>query len=139
GNRLGGLSHTQRRHGGRMAPQARTGGSGLEPGDRHRGARRKSARNAPLRDVGTGENAPRRAATPMALIVQKYGGTSVGSVERIREVAKRVASVHAGGHKLVVVVSAMAGETNRLLELARRVAHSPGERESDCLVASGEQ
>jgi aspartate kinase len=78
-------------------------------------------------------------AKHMGLIVQKYGGTSVGSVERIREVAKRVASIHAGGHKLVVVVSAMAGETNRLLELARRVAHAPGERESDCLLASGEQ
>ena len=75
----------------------------------------------------------------MALIVQKYGGTSVGSVERIREVAKRVASYHAGGHKLVVVVSAMAGETNRLLDLARQVARSPLERESDALVASGEQ
>src|SRR3989442_1583160 len=120
-----------------MGPQARTGGGGLGPGDRHRGGRREAARNAPLPDVGPGESAPRRAATPMALIVQKYGGPSVGSVERIREVAKRVASVHAGGHKLVVVVSAMAGETNRLLELARRVAHSPGERESDCLVASG--
>jgi len=75
----------------------------------------------------------------MALIVQKYGGTSVGSVERIREVAKRVASYHADGHKLVVVVSAMAGETNRLLDLARQVARSPLERESDALVASGEQ
>ncbi len=75
----------------------------------------------------------------MALIVQKYGGTSVGSVERIREVAKRVQSCHRQGHRLVVVVSAMAGETNRLLDLARKVAARPSERESDALVASGEQ
>jgi aspartate kinase len=75
----------------------------------------------------------------VGLIVQKYGGTSVGSVERIREVARRVASYHAKGHRLVVVVSARAGETNRLLELARHVAKRPAERESDALVASGEQ
>jgi aspartate kinase len=75
----------------------------------------------------------------VALIVQKYGGTSVGSVERIREVAKRVRSCHREGHRLVVVVSAMAGETNRLLDLARKVAACPSERESDALVASGEQ
>jgi len=75
----------------------------------------------------------------VALIVQKYGGTSVGSVERIREVAKRVQSCHRQGHRLVVVVSAMAGETNRLLDLARKVAARPSERESDALVASGEQ
>ena len=75
----------------------------------------------------------------MALIVQKYGGTSVGTVERIREVAKRVASYRRQGHRLVVVVSAMAGETNRLLDLARQVAHLPCEREKDALVASGEQ
>ncbi|MEA2626363.1 MAG: aspartate kinase [Candidatus Binatota bacterium] len=75
----------------------------------------------------------------MALIVQKYGGTSVGSIERIREVAKRIARYHAEGHRLVVVVSAMAGETNRLLGLAREVARDPRERETDVLVASGEQ
>jgi aspartate kinase len=75
----------------------------------------------------------------MALIVQKYGGTSVGSVERIREVASRVASYRRNGHRLVVVVSAMAGETNRLLDLARQVARLPSEREKDALVASGEQ
>jgi aspartate kinase len=75
----------------------------------------------------------------VALIVQKYGGTSVGSVERIREVAERVRSCHRQGHRLVVVVSAMAGETNRLLDLARQVAARPSERESDALVASGEQ
>jgi aspartate kinase len=75
----------------------------------------------------------------VALIVQKFGGTSVGTVERIREVAKRVASYRRAGHRLVVVVSAMAGETNRLLDLARQVAARPSERESDALVASGEQ
>jgi aspartate kinase len=75
----------------------------------------------------------------MALIVQKYGGTSVANVDRIREVARRVAADHRRGDRLVVVVSAMAGETNRLLDLARQVAHRPAERETDALVASGEQ
>jgi aspartate kinase len=75
----------------------------------------------------------------MSLIVQKYGGTSVGSVERIRQVAQRVASYRHQGHRLVVVVSAMAGETNRLLALAREVARRPSERETDALIASGEQ
>ncbi len=75
----------------------------------------------------------------MALIVQKYGGTSVGSVERIRNVARRVAEYRGEGHRLVVVVSAIAGETNRLLALAREIARQPAERETDALVASGEQ
>ncbi|MGH7856739.1 MAG: aspartate kinase, partial [Candidatus Binatia bacterium] len=75
----------------------------------------------------------------MSLIVQKYGGTSVGSVERIREVAHRVSGFRERGHQLVVVVSAMAGETNRLLALARQVSRHPAERETDALVASGEQ
>ncbi len=75
----------------------------------------------------------------MALIVQKYGGTSVGDVERIRRVAGRIARSRAAGHGVVVVVSAMAGETNRLLALARAVAPDPDERESDALVATGEQ
>lgn len=75
----------------------------------------------------------------MSLIVQKYGGTSVGSVERIREVARRVKRYHETGDHVVVVVSAMAGETNRLLALAREVAREPAEREKDALVASGEQ
>ncbi len=75
----------------------------------------------------------------MALIVQKYGGTSVGSVERIRDVARRVAEYRGEGHRLVVVVSAIAGETNRLLALAREIARQPAERETDALVASGEQ
>src|SRR6266568_9488034 len=73
------------------------------------------------------------------VVVQKYGGTSVADVERIRSVAGRIARTRAAGHGVVVVVSAMAGETNRLLGLARAVAHTPDERESDALVASGEQ
>ncbi|MBS0325556.1 MAG: aspartate kinase [Proteobacteria bacterium] len=75
----------------------------------------------------------------MALIVQKYGGTSVGSVDRIRNVAKRVAHFHRQGHRLVVVVSAMAGETNRLLGLARELAAQPDPRELDVVAATGEQ
>ena len=75
----------------------------------------------------------------MALIVQKYGGTSVGSIERIRNVAKRVARFHREGHQLVVVVSAMAGETNRLLALAREVSPNPDPREVDVVAATGEQ
>ena len=75
----------------------------------------------------------------MALIVQKYGGTSVGSVERIRNVARRVARYHREGHQLVVVVSAMAGETNRLLALAKELAPEPNPRELDVVAATGEQ
>src|SRR5262249_58482844 len=67
------------------------------------------------------------------LVVQKYGGTSVGSVERIKGVAKRVAATRAAGHQVAVVVSAMSGETNRLLALAKEVAARPDERESDVL------
>lgn len=75
----------------------------------------------------------------MTLIVQKYGGTSVGSVERIEAVAERVAAGQRAGHQVAVVVSAMAGETNRLLELAQRFAAQPTEREVDVLLATGEQ
>jgi aspartate kinase len=75
----------------------------------------------------------------MALIVQKYGGTSVGSVDRIKNVARRVARFHREGHKLVVVVSAMAGETNRLLALAKEISPSPDPRELDVVAATGEQ
>ena len=73
------------------------------------------------------------------LVVQKYGGTSVGSIERIKEVAKRVAATRAAGHQVAVVVSAMSGETNRLLGLARQIAAQPDERERDVLVSTGEQ
>jgi len=75
----------------------------------------------------------------MALIVQKYGGTSVGSTERIRNVARRIARFHAEGHQLVVVPSAMAGETNRLLGLARDLSPNPDPRELDVVAATGEQ
>src|SRR5215813_12084049 len=73
------------------------------------------------------------------LVVQKFGGTSVADVERIRNVAARIGRTRGAGHDVVVVVSAMAGETNRLLALARSVARDPDERESDALVATGEQ
>src|SRR2546429_5606797 len=75
----------------------------------------------------------------MSLIVQKYGGTSVGSPERIRNVARRVAHFHRQGHQLVVVVSAMAGETNRLLALANELSKNPNPRELDVIAATGEQ
>lgn len=75
----------------------------------------------------------------MSLIVQKYGGTSVGSPERIRAVAERVQRARAVGHDVVVVVSAMAGETNRLLALGRELSARPDPREMDALVATGEQ
>ncbi len=75
----------------------------------------------------------------MALIVQKYGGTSVGSPERIKNVARRVARWKAKGHQLVVVVSAMAGETNRLIALARELQAHPDPRELDVMLSTGEQ
>src|SRR5512137_584101 len=75
----------------------------------------------------------------MALIVQKYGGTSVGTTDRIKNVARRVARFHREGHQLVVVVSAMAGETNRLLALAKDLSPNPNPRELDVVAATGEQ
>jgi aspartate kinase len=75
----------------------------------------------------------------MALIVQKYGGTSVGTVEKIRNVAKRVMRTKEQGNDVVVVVSAMSGETNRLLGLAHQLAELPNERELDVVAATGEQ
>src|SRR5688572_16604413 len=75
----------------------------------------------------------------MALIVQKFGGTSVGSVERIRNVARRVAKWKAAGHDLVVVPSAMAGETNRLIALAESIQPQPDARELDVVASTGEQ
>ena len=73
------------------------------------------------------------------LVVQKYGGTSVGTVERIREVARRCIETQAEGHDVVVIVSAMSGETNRLLALAREVNDDPDDRELDVIAATGEQ
>ncbi|MBI3604140.1 MAG: aspartate kinase [Nitrospirae bacterium] len=75
----------------------------------------------------------------MALIVQKYGGTSVGSVERIHRVAEQVAEAKRAGHDLVVVLSAMSGETDRLVRLAHEVTPSPDEREMDMLLSTGER
>jgi len=75
----------------------------------------------------------------MALIVQKYGGTSVGSVERIHRVAEQVVEARRAGHDLVVVLSAMSGETDRLVRLAHEVTPSPDEREMDMLLSTGER
>jgi aspartate kinase len=75
----------------------------------------------------------------MSLIVQKYGGTSVGSVDRIKEVAKKVMNYRRDGHDLVVVVSAMSGETNRLIDLAKQLNDDPRGRELDVLLSTGEQ
>ena len=75
----------------------------------------------------------------MGLIVQKYGGTSVGSIERIKNVARRVAKWKAQGHDLIVVLSAMSGETNRLIALAKEVQAQPDPRELDVIASTGEQ
>lgn len=75
----------------------------------------------------------------MALIVQKYGGTSVGNTDRIKNVASRVAKYHARGDKIVVVVSAMSGVTDNLIKLAKDIMPLPSEREMDVLLATGEQ
>jgi len=75
----------------------------------------------------------------MALIVQKYGGTSVGDVDRIQNVARRVTEARTAGHDVVVVVSAMAGETDRLITLAHKISERPDERELDVILATGEQ
>ncbi|MEQ1527189.1 MAG: aspartate kinase [Gallionella sp.] len=75
----------------------------------------------------------------MALIVQKYGGTSVGNPERIKNVARRVAKFKAKGHQVVVVLSAMSGETNRLIALAKEMQAHPDPRELDVIISTGEQ
>ncbi len=75
----------------------------------------------------------------MSLVVQKYGGTSVGTVERIKAVAERVSQTRARGEQVVVVVSAMAGETDRLFKLAGELSEQPNPRETDVLVSTGEQ
>jgi aspartate kinase len=75
----------------------------------------------------------------VALVVQKFGGTSVGSIERIRNVARRALATQQAGHRVVLIVSAMSGETNRLLGLAHDVAPIPEAREMDALAATGEQ
>lgn len=75
----------------------------------------------------------------MALIVQKYGGTSVGTIEKIEHVADKVIATRQAGNDVIVVVSAMSGETNRLIDLARQITSNPDPREHDVLVATGEQ
>ena len=77
----------------------------------------------------------------MSLIVQKYGGTSVGNTERINSVAKRILETQRAGHQVVAVVSAMAGVANRLIEMANEVSpdNEPTDREMDVLLATGEQ
>ncbi|MEK6726873.1 MAG: aspartate kinase [Deltaproteobacteria bacterium] len=75
----------------------------------------------------------------MALIVHKYGGTSVGSIEKIKNVAKKVAKVRGEGNDVIVVVSAMSGETNKLVAMANEMASMPDEREYDALISTGEQ
>jgi aspartate kinase len=75
----------------------------------------------------------------MGCVVQKFGGTSVGSVERIKHVAQRVAKSWKEGHQVAVIVSAMAGETNRLIDLVHEVSSEPNAREYDVIVATGEQ
>ena len=75
----------------------------------------------------------------MALIVQKFGGTSVGDIEKIHHVASRVKKTRDQGHDVLVVVSAMAGETNRLVDLCRQLGNQPDPREYDVVVATGEQ
>ena len=75
----------------------------------------------------------------MALYVQKFGGTSVGSVDRIKAVAEKVKGFRDQGHQVVVVVSAMSGETNRLLALSSAIDDQPPSRELDVLLSTGEQ
>ena len=75
----------------------------------------------------------------MALVVQKYGGTSVGTTDKIKNVARRVAKTKDAGNDVVVVISAMAGETDRLIGLANELAELPDEREMDLLLSSGER
>src|SRR5207247_4709500 len=103
-----------------------------------RALRRGSGGRRVVRPTPPGRRRQRDRVGPM-VVVQKYGGTSVADGERIRNVAGRIARTRAAGHGVVVVVSAMAGETNRLLALARAIATRPDQRESDALVATGEQ
>ena len=73
------------------------------------------------------------------LIVQKYGGTSVGTIERMKAVAERCLRTQRAGHQVAIVVSAMSGETNRLLELTRQLQEDPNDREVDVIISTGEQ
>ncbi len=146
------------RHPGRACHQHRIGASerawacpgraGVGGDDDPRGAQSAvSARRCrPLRPClwcrerrcACGLKSRRMSSQRMGVVVQKYGGTSVGSIERIRAVAERVQRARQEGHQVVVVVSAMAGETDRLLRLAREVSATPEAREVDTLLATGE-
>src|ERR1700685_3051460 len=75
----------------------------------------------------------------VALIVQKFGGTSVGSIERMRNVARRAIATQRAGHRVVLIFSAMSGETNRFLALAHEVCSVPDAREMDAIASTGEQ
>ena len=75
----------------------------------------------------------------MPLVVQKYGGTSVGSIDRIKHVAQRIARIRKTGTQVVVVVSAMAGETDKLVKMAGQIYDNPEKREMDLLLSSGER
>ena len=101
---------------------------------RRRGDRREGGKETPNQGGEPGEEKAR-----MGCLVQKFGGTSVGSVERIKHVAQRVARTWRGGHQVAVIVSAMAGETNRLIDLVHQVSSKPREREYDVVVSTGEQ
>jgi aspartate kinase len=90
-------------------------------------------------EVPLDDNRPVVEISPALVIVQKFGGTSVGTVERIRNVARRALATQRAGHDVVVVVSAMSGETNRLLGLAQQIAAIPDERELDVVASTGEQ
>src|SRR5204862_6532783 len=89
-------------------------------------------RDAPASSLLCGTSMPRSGK---ALVVQKYGGTSVGDIERIRNVARRALAAKKAGNDVVVVVSAMAGETNRLLKLTSALAKRPSQREQDVVVS----
>ncbi|MEJ6636330.1 MAG: aspartate kinase, partial [Akkermansiaceae bacterium] len=73
----------------------------------------------------------------MALIVQKYGGTSVGSIDRIKNVAQRIRAERDAGNQVVAVISAMGGVTDKLIALAKEISNDPAERELDVLLSSG--
>jgi aspartokinase len=86
-----------------------------------------------------GRNVTHNNGLQMALIVQKYGGTSVGNTDRIKNVARRVAEYRKRGDQIVVVVSAMSGVTDNLIKLSKEIMPLPSEREMDMLLATGEQ
>src|SRR5687767_8288372 len=117
----------------RSSTTARAMPAAASPGGRvHRTTRTSVAMNAIV---------PRRFAMLRAamLIVQKYGGTSVGTIERIQNVAARCLASQREGHQVAVVVSAMSGETNRLLKLVSQIQEDPNDREVDVIVSTGEQ